>query len=290
MTRRKNPKPPSGWQLPKRKGGTAPLGSSQNTVRGPRGVRPQRRDPIEVWVEKNLEEILGPAGLSREDWTGKKLGEGSFGLVYQLKDGRVMKLGFDYSESWLLHNLPTFLSTATRNVESALPVLYYHADLSHLSGWALLLGSGHPTFAGKDRDASPFVLIRDDVQSLASTGIDAEVGAVLDEGASLVRTSMDVYEGALSAQGATRVPDLAEGVAHLERSLRGDLEVLDPIVEFLFNLTENWGIYLPDTRGANVGWTADDRLVIRDLGFVYAPQYLEWDVTKPRPLSDVWED
>ncbi len=308
---RKNPKPPRAWTLPTRKGGTAPLGTSKTTVGAPKGKRPQRRDPIHDWVAQHLPTILNQAEVDLSEWTGKKLGEGSFGLVYELTEGRVLKLGFDYSESWFLHNLPTFMTTAEDDAADALPRIYHHSDLSHLPGWEQLLTHGSPVFQGVERDAAPFVMVREDVQSLVDAGttgraaVDGVVASMLERAAGRTRGSMERYEKAMTSSGAVSIPKLEDGLDFLrdfmedvresglswpsKETLEQAQEALGPIVSLLENLSEHWEVYLPDARDANAGRTADGRVVLRDMGWVYAPQYTEWTVTDSKSMVDLWD-
>lgn len=302
---RKNPKPPRAWTLPTRKGGTAPLGTSKTTVGAPKGKRPQRKDPILAWLEGHLADILSEAHIDPWEWTGRKLGEGSYGLVYELTEGRVLKLGFDYSESWFLHNLPMFMTTADDAAVDALPRIYHHADLSHLPGWEDLLDFGDPVFSGRERDAAPFVSVREDVRSLEDdAGVDGAIDSILERASGRTRGSMERYEK-VTRSGPVSVPKLADGIDLLRDFLEdaqatlgwNDIEDptvfvraqedLVPIVSFLENLNNNWEVYLPDARGANAGRTADGRVVLRDLGWVYAPQYTEWDVFEAKSMVNI---
>jgi len=306
---RDNPKPPKHWALPKRPGGTAPLGSDRTTVGRPRSKRPAppaRRDPLEAWVTSHLAEILEGSGVPLSDWTGRKLGEGSFGLVYELRSGDVCKIGFDYSESWFLHNLTTFLTTADAVAADALPRAYHFSELSHLDGWEELLNYGSPVFYGPSRDSSPFVWIREDVRSFAAnTGVDGIVDLMLDQSAGVTRGSMERYEKVLTSSGAISIPKLDDGLAILQAfvadpksaelawakddALWQAKEALEPIVYLLENLSDHWEVYLPDARGSNAGRTTDGRIVLRDLGWVYAPQYHEWDVVEAKSMVDLWD-
>lgn len=330
---RKNPRPPRSWSLPSRPGGTALAGSQDSTVGRPKkgkaakALAKKTRDPLQKWLETKLPLIMpkipavGGGHLSMEDWTGTKLGEGSFGLVFLLRDGRVFKLGFDYSEAWFLNNLNVLFPDDTDEALNALPRIDYFEDISRFSGWEPYIMSGAldddagPQFHGPNRDASAFVMVREDVASLDDglMGRPAEkvLGHVFDMSARRVRTSVESREGAMSdADGPTVSPDLREGLYALEEfeinghpkkvgyredaegwaAVEAAQELLGPIVRMVRELANTWEVYLPDARAANFGRAADGKIVLRDLGWVYAPQYSEWNVSGPISLSALDED
>lgn len=315
---RRNPKPPGHWTLPLRPGGTLPMDSAEGTPldRPKSGRRPTRRagpkrtrDPIQQWLEAKLPYILGEVPtangkgrLSMADWTGEKLGEGSFGIVYRLRDGRVLKLGFDYSEAWFVHNLNTFFPDDTDVALEALPRIDYFRDISHFEGWEQFLAGA--VFSGENRDATAFVLVREDVRGLENLQLGAErvLYELFTQAAKKVRTSVESRE----SPDPTVLPDLREGFYVLDnfeingrpKDLRyeetpeswGWVEaaqgLIHPTVAMLRELNNRWEIFLPDARGANFGVTEDGKVVLRDLGWVYAPQYSEWDVTEELPIED----
>jgi hypothetical protein len=233
-------------------------------------------------------------------------------MVWQLADGRVFKLGFDYSESWFIHNLNVLVPDEF-DMWDALPRIDYHRDLSHLEGWKNFLRMGSPTFEGPQRDAGLFVCIREDVRSLKEFGHELVIHKALTESARFTRTSMDEAEKLESADpyDAVAVPNLREGIDSLEEfetsghpgkifgvknptpqqweAVEQAQLLIHPIISLQRHLYSVWGILLPDARGHNAGITLDsngDReiCVLRDLGFVYAPQYTEWDVAEALPL------
>ncbi len=322
---RKNPKPPRNWHLPERPGGTAPAGSVATTVGRPKGTKAkppaQRKDPIVEWLEKKLHLILpkvpaiGGGHLTMDDWTGKKLGEGSFGLVFQLRDGRIFKLGFDYSEAWFLNNLDVFFPDDTDEALDALPRIDYFQDISRFSGWEYFIRQGtvddmEPVFKGPDRDAAAFVVVREDVRGLddglLGDPADKALGAVLNQSARRVRTSVESREKVLNDPGPTAVPNLRDGLDAVEAfeinglpkpvglsetpegwdAVERAQEMIGPFVRLVRELANTWEIYLPDARAENVGRTADGKIVLRDLGWVYAPQYHEWNVEESITLDD----
>jgi hypothetical protein len=194
----------------------------------------------------------------------------------------------------------------------ALPRIDYYQDLSEMPGWQKLLrGSGDPTFEGPKRDAGLFVCIREDVRSLKDFGAELVIHNVLTQSARETRTSVESADKLDDPYASGVVPNLREGLDFLEDfEINGDPKkifatrtptaqqweaveqaqlLIGPIVRLQRHLYNEWGVLLPDARGHNAGITLDstgDReiCVLRDLGFVYAPQYTEWDVTEALPL------